>query len=889
VVNVSDSWNQRGPAARLGSVALVAFAYAASGLACLLLAVPPSGFATLWLPAGVALAALLGHGWRVWPGVFLGDALLVAVLLTPVAHGLPTAVLVTACLAIAAGSTLAALVGWGLARRLLPALDLFDRPRALSWLLLAGLASGAIGAVTGVGTATAIGLIGGEGESLQLVAGRWLRDTAAILLVTPPLLAWRYRLIGSGRRWLLELAAPLAVTLLAVVAAYLYARDQLAHERQLVFERRATVLEHAIERDFEGASAAVASIQGLLDSSRNVEAEEFRSFARPILARDPSLALLGWVPDLGDGRHPLAYVESQQEVTGPVGIDLGRSELVAATFERARDSGGTVASRPLRLPHAPARDDALLVCRPVYRGAAEPTTPEARRAALAGYAVAFAHVRDVVRAATLGVPTDGLGFRLVDLAVPGAAWEFGSERRPASPVWTSRFLVADRGWQLEVHALHVYEPSVAFWGPATLMIAGTLLTGVLGLFLLSAAGRTARVERLVTERTAELRQAKQAADDSNQTKSLFIASVSHDLRTPLTAIIGFADLLLEPRHAEPERREWAQIVRRSAEQLLELVNDVLDVSKLEAGRLDVERIPTSPWHLVHEVLGLMGERARAKGIGCEAAWLGRVPEVIQSDPQRLRQILINLIGNAIKFTERGGVLVVVQLLREPGAPDALQIEVIDTGIGIAPDQIPRLFEAFRQGDASMARRYGGTGLGLRISRNLAQLLGGDIEVESSVGAGTSFRVRVATGDLSAVRLLRPGEEDPAEESSPASQLEGEVLLLGESPAGARLLGRMLECAGARVSAIPDVETALARLARAGAQQRRPLAVLVAASAGPAAVRALRGAGHAVPIAALDVPQGETDSWLSAGSDACLSGPPERKRIVELLSVFAARG
>src|SRR5262249_53266065 len=160
------------------------------------------------------------------------------------------------------------------------------------------------------------------------------------------------------------------------------------------------------------------------------------------------------------------------------------------------------------------------------------------------------------------------------------------------------------------------------------------------------------------------------------------------------------------------------------------------------------------------LLGLMSERARAKGIGLEAAWLGRVPEMIQSDPQRLRQILINLVGNAIKFTESGGVLLVVQLARATGAPDALQIEVVDTGIGIPAEQIPRLFEAFNQGDASTARRYGGTGLGLRIARNLAQLLGGDVDVQSAVGSGTTFRLRVATGDLAGVRLIDPGDEEP---------------------------------------------------------------------------------------------------------------------------------
>jgi signal transduction histidine kinase/integral membrane sensor domain MASE1 len=883
VENVSDAWTGRGPLARLGITALVALAYVAAGLVCLPLAVPPSGFAHFWLPAGIAVAALLSLDWRVWPAVFAGDALLAAILLTPVARDMPQSLLVEASLAIAAGSTLAALAGWALARPLVPMPDLVERPLALARLLLAGLVTGGIGALSGVGIATALGLVGGEGESLQLVAARWLRDLAAVLLVAPLALAWRYRLIGTGRRWLLEMALPVGVTLAAVIGAYLYARDLLAHERELVFERRATLLARGIEREFEVASTAVASIQGLRDASQHVDADEFRVFTRRLLAQDASLAVAAWVPDAGDGHYPLGLIAAKGQSASASGIDLGRSDAVRAALESARDSARTIATPPLRLPHAPGRDDALLICRAVYRGAIEPSTPEARRAAVTGYAVAIVHVADVVRAAMAGIPSEGLGYRLVDVGAPGFDWKAGEAPRPASPLWTGRFEIADRPWLLQVHAVHVYEPGVAFWGTAVVMIAGTLLTGLLGMFLLSAGGRTARVERLVAARTAELRQAKQQADDANETKSLFIASVSHDLRTPLTAIIGFADLLLEPRHEESERREWAQIVRRSAEQLLELVNDVLDVSKLEAGRLDVERIPTSPWHLVHEVLGLMGERARAKGLTCEAAWLGQVPEVIQSDPQRLRQILINLVGNAIKFTERGGVLIVVQLVRAPGGRDALQLEVVDTGIGIPPEQVPRLFEAFRQGDPSTARRYGGTGLGLRIARNLAQLLGGDVEVESAVDSGATFRVRVATGDLSNVRLIDPGDEDTLT-GDPGSRLSGEVVVVGESPASARLLARMLECAGASPCLLPDAHAALAHLRGRGAD----VPVLLGAAASPGAARTLRRSGHEGRIAALDVPPGDERQWLDAGCDACLPAPLERKRVLEFLASDRAR-
>jgi signal transduction histidine kinase/integral membrane sensor domain MASE1 len=887
---VSDFWTDRRAPARLGLIALVAVACVAAGLACLLLAMAPSQFAVLWLPSGIAVAALLRLGWRAWPGVFLGEALLAAVIMTPTSELSPGS-LVAACLAVATGATLGPGMAWLILTRLAPGGEIFERLRAVGWLLVAAFLAGAISAGIGVGIVTAIGVIRLEAESCQLFAASAIRSAAAILLVAPFALAWEHQRVGSRRRWCLEMMAPIALTMSAVVIAYLYANEYLSEERHLAFERRASVIARSIEREFEVASGSVAALRDLYDATRQVDEDSFRIFTQRMLARQASLALIAWAPDLGsNGHYPLGRIGARDGSAVLSGFDLGRSPLIAVALERARDQGITAVSRTLRLPHAPERDDALVVARAIYRGSSEPQTPEARRAALSGFAIAVLHLGDVVLAASVGVPTDGLGYRLIDLTAPTTSWTFGGPARPDSPRWSGQFEVADRAWQIDVHSVNVYEPGIAFWGPGVVMIAGTLLAGVLGLFLLSSGGRAARIERLVLERTAELQRAQQVAIDANRTKSMVVADLSHDLRTPLTAIIGFADLLLEPGHAEAERHEWAQIVRRSAVQLLELVNDVLDVSKLEAGRLDVETIPTSPWHLIHEVIELMGERARSKGISCEAAWLGRVPEVIQSDPQRLRQILINLISNAVKFTESGGVLVVAQLARKSGGGDQLLVEVVDTGIGIPAAQISRLFEAFRQGDASTSRRYGGTGLGLRISRDLARLLGGDVEVESQVGVGTTFRLRIATGDLSGVRLIDPREEEFGADDAHGGTtgLDGEIWLIGGDAAGARLVARMLECAGASVVRIGSLDQVRLRLSQAAPDARAPVALVLGASEGPDAARALRAAGYAGPIASIDRRSDSPDAWSAAGCDVRWIPPLDRKQVVEGLAGLIAR-
>ena len=196
-------------------------------------------------------------------------------------------------------------------------------------------------------------------------------------------------------------------------------------------------------------------------------------------------------------------------------------------------------------------------------------------------------------------------------------------------------------------------------------------------------------------------------------------------------------------------------ILRNGEHLLEILNDILDLSKIEAGKLAIERIVVSPARLAADVIAIMRVRAEGKGLSLGLRYATAIPETVVTDPTRLRQILINLVGNAIKFTERGGVELIIGL--EGAAPGAteprLRFDVIDTGMGMTADQVERLFEAFSQADASTARRFGGTGLGLAISRRLARFLGGDVTVESEAGRGSTFSITIATGPLDEVPLV----------------------------------------------------------------------------------------------------------------------------------------
>jgi PAS domain S-box-containing protein len=308
------------------------------------------------------------------------------------------------------------------------------------------------------------------------------------------------------------------------------------------------------------------------------------------------------------------------------------------------------------------------------------------------------------------------------------------------------------------------------------------------------------VGRDVTERTETgraLAEARDAAEAANRAKSRFLATVSHEIRTPLNGILGMTDLLLDtPLTAE--QTAYIKAAKTSGDALLALIEDILDFSKIEAGKLDLETQPFAPLALVEEIVELLGPRAQAKGLEIASDVDDRLPARVMGDATRLRQVLLNLAGNAIKFTETGGVGVIAQ----PGAaPDEIVFEVRDTGIGIASDERERIFLEFEQADGSSDRKFGGTGLGLAISRRIVERMGGRIEVESAPGRGSTFRVTVALPRL-----------EGADRAFVAPGLGGKAVLIvtPQSPE-ASLLARRLTRWGAAVK-LADAGTVAAAIA-----------------------------------------------------------------------------
>ena len=405
-----------------------------------------------------------------------------------------------------------------------------------------------------------------------------------------------------------------------------------------------------------------------------------------------------------------------------------------------------------------------------------------------------------------------------------------------------------------------------------------------------------------TEFLQRLLRAKEDAEAANRAKSEFLANMSHEIRTPMTAILGLTELLTSGDHSSHEQREFLGLIRNNGEALLTLISDILDLARIEADQLRLEKAEHPLQQTLQEVLSVVSLRAKEKGLSLELVKQFPLPERICTDPARLRQILVNLMANAVKFTERGRVcLTVRQCLAADGAA-GLQFAVADTGIGIAPDKLGELFQPFMQADTSHTRRYGGTGLGLAISRRLANALGGDLAVASELGQGSTFTLTIdidaGTPDTTCP-LPEGGESTPPPRSAAAPEaadqfrLQGRILVAEDALDNRRLLTLLLSRAGAEVTAVEDGQLAVAA-AWAAHEAGAPFNVILMDIQMPVldgveATRQLRQRGYTAPIVALTAYAMAEDcqTCLAAGCNAFATKPISRQKLLATVAPWMA--
>jgi PAS domain S-box-containing protein len=400
----------------------------------------------------------------------------------------------------------------------------------------------------------------------------------------------------------------------------------------------------------------------------------------------------------------------------------------------------------------------------------------------------------------------------------------------------------------------------------------------------------------------DLARARDAAEAANRAKSSFLANMSHEIRTPMTSIIGHADLLLDPDQTQSDRLNSVNAIRRSGEHLMGVINDILDLSKIEAGRMTVERLECDPCRVVGEVASLTRPRAQEKGLRFDVVFETPLPRAIESDPTRLRQILFNLVANAVKFTRTGGVHVVLRLDEVADNQHVLMFKVRDTGVGIRPDQLERLFQPFVQADGSTTREFGGSGLGLAICRRLAHLLGGDVLAESEPGRGSRFTLVLPVGSVEGREIItdpaealrvsdgpataRTGRGETTTPGASAAPMAGRVLLAEDGRENQVVIAAYLRKAGLDVTIAGDGREAV-ELARS-----QPFDVILMDMQMPhldgyGAASRLRRDGFTLPIVALTAHAMSEDraKCLKAGCTDYLTKPVSRSDLLDTVRKY----
>jgi|GEM_PF-1290162 len=500
--------------------------------------------------------------------------------------------------------------------------------------------------------------------------------------------------------------------------------------------------------------------------------------------------------------YPVWYIEPQAENRKAIGFDVGSNPVRLAALEQARDTGRPTATERVMLVQDGQPRYSVLVFNPLFAKGMPVATVAERRRALQGFTVVVLNMEKMLAAALGKTAAIGLPFDLLDLSAPkerqllhhwtarlsgNNAWL--SALLPDVPAATRKFSFCGREWALVMTPNQAYlarNYPLAYW---LLLPFGLLLSILLGSYFRTLTTQRQALEQQVLKRTAELRtseaslkelnthleervadrtrqleaamqalsSSKEQAEAANRAKSIFLANMSHEIRTPLNAVLGFSQIVMRDPALSPENRHNLQIVHRSGEQLLTLINDVIDVAKIEAGRVALEKTVFDLLALFNQLVDQFSPRAAAASLQLMHESPDDMPRYVTADAEKITHILTNLVDNALKFTREGGVSLRSRICSRDGQ-DWLEIEVQDSGKGIAPEDRERIFNAFEQAEAGRIHQ-GGTGLGLTISRDYARLMGGDLSVTSSPGHGSCFHLAVPV-------MLASGLPDPLSQKLP---------------------------------------------------------------------------------------------------------------------------
>ena len=674
----------------------------------------------------------------------------------------------------------------------------------------------------------------------------------------------------------------------------------------------------AIRRELEANLVALHALRAYLEISP-LEEGNFAGFAERLMAAHSSVRSLEWIPRVdhadrarfetglsgsyifeGDPAKlrrapdrpfylPVQFVYPMFLTKNVIGFDVNASSGSRPALALAEKTGGPALTEKFPIVERTADGYGVIAFMPVYRRMAGDSKP-----VLAGFAASVTQVPDIVESGLRRINPRGLDLYVFDRSAPPAKQLLnyhpspsGSKRGPVADEATlAKVLheqisvsVGGRDWSFVFVPTPEYISAAYSWRPWVLFGIGSLLTIAVVLYFLLQASHNKKTLGLLNSLEAvnrELAAARDQALEASRSKSQFLANMSHEIRTPMNGVLASAELVLETGLTS-EQRELISACHLSGQQLLAILNDILDLSRCESGKLILEQVPFDLHGEVDGLMKLYNVIAQQKGIELNLLWKAPTPHWVRGDPTRLRQVLSNLVSNALKFTDSGSVSLAVSSEEEIHPRARTKFIVEDTGIGIAPGTLPNLFSPFVQGDGSTTRRYGGTGLGLAICKQLVALMGGRIDAHSELGKGSRFIVHI---DFERALPVKQVNDPPTDRASLPKRLH--VLVAEDNPVNQLVAQRLLERHGCSVDVVATGTAAVLRH-----QTEKYDLILMDCQMpeldGYDAARLIRTLNHhdRVPIIALTAQAfpGDRERCLAAGMDDYVCKPIDASQFI----------